>query len=100
MMVEQSETSARRAGIGRRQFLHGAGGVAATLAIYNLAACSSSGRSSGAAASSTTGASTTATTAPGGTFTVPSSEDIAACEEALTGNEFIFDVHTHHVMPD
>jgi hypothetical protein len=25
---------------------------------------------------------------------------VAACEEALAGDEFIFDVHTHHVVPD
>jgi len=33
-------------------------------------------------------------------FNAPSPEDTAACEETLNGNgEFIFDVHTHHVIP-
>jgi hypothetical protein len=99
LMVEQSDASARRTGMDRRHFLHGAGGVAAALAIYNLAACSS-GRGSGAAGTTTGPSSTTGTSAPGGTFTVPSSDDIEACQEALSGDEFIFDVHTHHVMPD
>lgn len=40
------------------------------------------------------------TTGPGGTFDVPEPEDVAACAEALAGSEFIFDVHTHHVVPD
>ena len=35
----------------------------------------------------------------GGRFNVPPPEDTAACEQALTGSEFIFDVHTHHVIP-
>jgi hypothetical protein len=99
LMLERSEASARRAGIDRRQFLHGVGGVAAALAVYNLAACSS-GRGRGAAGTTPGPSSTAGTTAPGGTFTVPSSDDVAACQEALSGNEFIFDVHTHHVMPD
>jgi predicted TIM-barrel fold metal-dependent hydrolase len=91
-MVERSERSARRAGMDRRQFLHGAGGVAAALAVYNLAACSSGDTASAPTSS--------ATAAPGGSFTVPSSDDVAACAEALSGTEFVFDVHTHHVMPD
>jgi hypothetical protein len=31
---------------------------------------------------------------------VPHSDDVPACVEALSGDEFIFDVHTHHVMPE
>jgi predicted TIM-barrel fold metal-dependent hydrolase len=30
---------------------------------------------------------------------VPQPTDIPACEHALSGDEFIVDVHTHHVMP-
>jgi hypothetical protein len=79
----------------RRAFLRGAGGVAAALAVYNLAACSAHGSS----ASPTTTA--TSTTAPGGSFSVPPAPDVPACEQALaTQGEFIFDMHTHHVMPD
>jgi hypothetical protein len=94
-MLERSDASARRAGIDRRRFLHGFGGVAAALAVYNLTACSSDRNPS--ATGSASGASSSA---PGGVFSVPQSDDVAACQEALSGNEFIFDVHTHHVMPD
>jgi predicted TIM-barrel fold metal-dependent hydrolase len=90
-MLDRSEEAARRAGLDRRTFLRGAGGVAAALAVYNLSACSSGGSKPAA------GTSTTA----GGSFTVPPPEDVAACQEALaTRGEFIFDVHSHHVMPD
>ena len=97
LMIERSDASARRAGIPRRAFLHSAGGVAAALAVYNLAACSSAGRS-GAASRAASGSAPTTTA--GGSFSVPTSDDVEACAEALSGNEFIFDVHTHHVMPD
>ena len=81
------EDAAARAGLDRRQFLQTAGGVAAALAVFNLAACSSGGG--------------TATRRPGGTFHVPPPSDVAACEHALSGpGEFVFDVHTHHVMPN
>ena len=37
----------------------------------------------------------------GGRYEVPEPEDVVACEQALAGDgEFIFDVHTHHVVPD
>ena len=48
--------------------------------------------------------STTTTTRPSttaGTFEVPEPEETEACEHALGDQgELIFDVHTHHVMPD
>ena len=95
-MLRVTDEAARRAGVDRRAFLRGAGGVAAALAVYNLAACSSK-RSPSTAATSTT----TAPSAPGGSFSSPSPEDIPACVEALANQgEFIFDMHTHHVMPD
>lgn len=95
-MRAQTDAAAAKAGMDRRAFLRTAGGVAAALAVYNLAACSSKGSS---AANSTT--TTTSTTAPGGSFSVPPAADVPACEQALsTQGEFIFDVHTHHVMPD
>src|SRR5258707_861053 len=88
-----SATPSSAGGVDRRAFLRSAGGVAAALATYNLVACSSKGGPSAA--------STTTTSAPGGSFSSPAPEDIPACEQALGGNgEFIFDVHTHHVMPD
>jgi hypothetical protein len=78
----------------RRRFLQTAGGMAAFLTSVNLAAC---GTQNGRAASSS---SSTASTRPGGTYRTPAPEDLPACESALGSHgEFIFDVHTHHVMP-
>jgi predicted TIM-barrel fold metal-dependent hydrolase len=85
-----ADDASRRAGIDRRRFLHTAGGVAAMLTMFNLAGCSSKGTSRSRPSPS-----------PGGTHVTPPSHDIAACEHALgSQGEFIFDVHTHHVMPD
>lgn len=83
-----ADDAARRVGMDRRAFLHTAGGVAALLSVFNLAACSS-------------GHSTRRRSPGGGVHQVPPSHDLAACEHALGDQgEFIFDVHTHHVMPD
>jgi len=89
--LERSLSAADRIGMDRRRFLRSAGGVAASLTVFN------------ACASGDEGAAPTSTAAPttGGTFTVPEPEDVEACAEALGDQgEFIFDVHTHHVMPD
>ncbi len=76
----------------RRAFLHTAGGVAAALAVINLGACS------GGRAARRKKAATAPTTSA---FTVPEPRDVEACEQALgSQGEFVFDVHTHHVMPD
>ena len=86
------DDSSRRLGMDRRRFLQGAGAVAASLAAFELAGCTTAGT-----------ARSSPTTRPrglGGTFTTPPPEDTAACQQALAGNgEFIFDVHTHHVIP-
>src|SRR5580692_10667935 len=80
------DDASRRTGVDRRRFLQGAGAVAASLGALELAGCSS-------------GATHQAGPSHGGHFTVPPPEDTAACANALTGSEFIFDVHTHHVIP-
>jgi len=83
--------AARRLKMDRRHFLQGAGAVAASLAAFELAGCGGS---------TLNRSSKTARKSRGGTFSVPSPEDTAACHQALAGNgEFIFDVHTHHVIP-
>jgi hypothetical protein len=80
----------------RRRFLQTAGGMAAFLASVNLAACGAASRT----ATAPTGSSTSSTR-PGGRYRTPPPEDLPACESALGSHgEFIFDVHTHHVMPD
>jgi uncharacterized protein len=81
----------------RRRFLQTSAGVAAVLATFNAAACSGDG---GGAAPTTARRPTTTAGEPGGTFEVPPAEDVDACAEALAGDELIFDVHTHHVVPD
>jgi uncharacterized protein len=96
--LAEIEWAAQRAAIDRRVFLRGAGGVAAALTVFNLAACSGGSRRAGSTTSSSTSTSSTTST-PGGTFTVPTTADVPACERALAGDELIFDVHTHHVMP-
>jgi hypothetical protein len=83
--------AARRNGIDRRRFLQTAAAVAASLTAFEVAGCSGPGSARSSARTST----------PGGTFTVPSPSDTVACEQALGGSgEFIFDVHTHHVIPN
>ena len=75
--------------------------MAAVLTAFNLAACSGDEpRAASTRRSTTTGGSTSTTSVPGGTFVVPEPEEVEACEQMLGGTEFIFDVHTHHVVPD
>ncbi|MCU1461356.1 MAG: hypothetical protein JWO37_1431 [Acidimicrobiales bacterium] len=91
------DEAAARAGIDRRRFLLTASGVAASLTVFNAAACSSAAKH-GSRAGGAPGASRPQ---PGGTFAVPTTAaDVAACEHALAGSELIVDVHTHHVVPD
>jgi uncharacterized protein len=97
-ILAEATSAARRAGVDRRRFIQSAAGVAASLTVFN--ACSNDG---GTAASSTTRASagsTTSTAITGGTYVVPEPEEVVECARALAGDEFIFDVHTHHVVPD
>jgi len=92
LITDEVDRQAARLGMDRRRFLLSAGGVAACLSAFSVASCSGGGRRA---------AGPTTTSRPGGTFTVPPSVDVPACEDALAkGGEFIFDVHTHHVMPD
>ena len=76
------DDAAGRAGLDRRRFLQGAGAVAAALAAFDLAGCS---------------------TAPkrvaGGRYGVPPAHDVEVCHQALQSTDFVFDVHTHHVIP-
>jgi uncharacterized protein len=96
LALESAGEAARRAGIGRRRFLTGAGGVAASLIAFN--ACSS-GNGERAATRSTTTSAAPPTTRSG--YRTPEPEDVEACEQALgSQGEFVFDVHTHHVVPD
>ncbi len=91
MVVEETLARAdelsRRLHVDRRSFLQSAGGVAALLSVLDLSACSGPGR-------------TSARSTPGGRYRVPPPADLHACAQALgSQSEFIFDGHTHHVMP-
>ena len=67
--------------------------MAATLGAYNLAACGGPSPRRGVALPRRTGR--------GGSYAVPDAADAVACQEKLAEPAgFIFDVHTHHVMPD
>jgi predicted TIM-barrel fold metal-dependent hydrolase len=80
-MLGAISDAARRTNTPRRAFLRTTGALAASLAV--LDACARSKPSS----------------PKGGAFRTPQPEDTAACAEALSGEEFILDVHTHHVVP-
>jgi predicted TIM-barrel fold metal-dependent hydrolase len=102
-IVAGADAASRRTGIDRRRFLQSASGMALSLSILNLAACSGDESSSPSSTSRAPGPKPS-TTPPGSStstsrFEVPDPEDTEACEAALGGDEFIFDVHTHHVMP-
>jgi hypothetical protein len=99
--LARADDAARRTGMDRRRFLQSAGGMAVMLGTVNLAACVRGDGERPTAAPSNTSTTPMSTAAPGGSYDVPEPEDAAACEEALGDRgEFIFDVHTHHVMPD
>jgi hypothetical protein len=94
--------AAGRLAVDRRRFLQTAGAVAASLGAFELAGCSAPAATqrSSTSTSTTAGPTTVTTGGPGGTFEVPPSTDTEACEALLNGTgEFIFDVHTHHVVP-
>lgn len=101
LIVAGADAGARRTGMDRRLFLQSASGMALTLGVLNLVGCSNDERSGPTPSRRTTSStSSTSTSRPAGAFEVPDPEDGPACAEALAGDEFIFDVHTHHVMPD
>ncbi len=86
-VLDRAAAAADRLGMDRRRFLQTTGGMAALLAAVNVAACTGARRPK-------------AGRSPGGSYHVPSPEDLPACEHALgSRREFIVDVHTHHVMP-
>ncbi len=113
MVLDRIDRAAGRTSVDRRRFLTRSGAVAATLAVFN--SCASGDDSAAAPSSSSTttaptsttstttstSTTTTTTTDPGGEYVVPEPEDEEACAIELGDRgEFIFDVHTHHVMPD
>jgi uncharacterized protein len=115
-VLERIDGAAARTCFDRRRFLTRSSALAATLAVLN--GCASGDGATPATTSSTsttvpastlpatsnpttTNPTTTTLGEPGGEFVVPEPEDIEACDIELGDRgEFIFDVHTHHVMPE
>jgi hypothetical protein len=81
LAMAQAEEIARRKRLDRREFLLGLGGMAVTLGAINATACGSDGDEPAA-----------------GRFDTPDPTDEAACQ-LLDGQDFIFDIQTHHVNP-
>ncbi len=92
--LRRAEDAAARHGLDRRRFLQTTGGMALMLGVVNLAACRGSDSPAAPAGSEP------ATSAPGGSFVVPDTIDEVESAAALGGDEFIVDIHTHHVMPE
>lgn len=110
-MLDTMAAGAARRGMDRRRFLGTSGAMAASLAVLNSCASGDSAappsttaaRSTSTTTSSTTSSTTTTTTLgdPGGEYVVPDPDDEEACAIELGDRgEFIFDIHTHHVMPE
>jgi hypothetical protein len=79
---ERAEAVAHKQGVDRRTFLLGLGGLAVTLGAINAVACGDGKKK------------------PGGAYITPADGSPEAACELLTGEEFIFDIQTHHVNPD
>jgi uncharacterized protein len=81
MALQEAERLSRRLGLSRRAFLGSTAGMAAAMLAVNKAWAGAS---------------------PGGSFAVtePMASDPAAAASVLAGDEFVFDVQTHHVSPD
>jgi predicted TIM-barrel fold metal-dependent hydrolase len=84
---EAGERLARKQGLDRRRFLMSTAGIAVTLSAINLVGCDD-GDKKGLPPG----------VESGGVYNVPADADPDACR-ALEGDEFIFDVQTHHVDP-
>ncbi|MEX1252964.1 MAG: amidohydrolase family protein [Dehalococcoidia bacterium] len=85
LAMERAEEIARKQRVDRRRFLAGLGGLAVTLGAVNFVACRGDDDKE---------------VRPGGTFAVPTEPDPEAVCELLDGEEFIFDIQTHHVTPE
>jgi uncharacterized protein len=88
LALEMGEEIAHRQGVDRRRFLQSLGGVAVTLAAINLVGCDDKDKKD-----------LPPGVQSGGSFDVPKDADPQAVCEKLAGDDFIFDVQTHHVDP-
>ena len=107
LMLDRIADVAARRGIDRRRFLTSSGAMAASLAVLNSCATGDEALpptpTTGVPASTTSTTTSTTTTLgdPGGQYEVPDPADEEACAIGLGDRgELIFDIHTHHVMPE
>jgi uncharacterized protein len=107
-IMQTADENARRVGIPRREFLVSAMGMATSLYCINLASGCSSENSTGAGGADAGGGAGGAGGAGGGRpgacegYQVQPEmmyDETAACS-VLDGNEFIFDIQTHHFEPE
>jgi predicted TIM-barrel fold metal-dependent hydrolase len=88
LSFEMGEDVARRQGVDRRRFLQSLGGIAVTLSAINLVGCDERDRQS-----------LPPGVQSGGSYDVPATADPEEVCRRLGGDEFIFDVQTHHIDP-
>lgn len=107
LFARESDERARRLGVPRRAFVQSAAGTALALAVINqVYGCAENGSgigdASGLPGGKDGGPSKDAGGVDGGGYAVDAemTEDAGAACEALEGDEFIFDVQTHHVNPE
>ncbi|MFW6067813.1 MAG: hypothetical protein ACOC97_05690, partial [Myxococcota bacterium] len=87
IILRQAEFHARRYGMDRRDFLASSAGMALSLGVLNLVGCGGDGGDGGGGGD--------------GGYQPPNLDDcVERGGEALGGNEFIFDIQTHHFDPD
>ncbi len=86
---ELADRISRKQGVDRRRFLQSSAGIAVTLAAINLVGCDDEDKGS-----------LPDGVESGGTFDVPTDADPDEVCRKLEGDEFIFDVQTHHVDPE
>jgi predicted TIM-barrel fold metal-dependent hydrolase len=91
-ILDEAEVNAKRAGVDRREFLVSAMGMATAISIVG---CSDKNGNAASSSGGTDGG-------PPGCTVIPADakfDETVACN-VLSGNEFIFDIQTHHYVPD
>jgi len=95
-ILHQADDNARKLGMDRREFLASAMGMATSLSVLNLASgCGDSEDTDILDAGPDSGTPTGGYCIPKGTTL-----DCDAANELLGGNEFIFDLQTHHIVDE
>lgn len=94
IILEEGERQARRLGMDRREFMISTAGMALSLSVLNLVSGCTNQRMTGGKGGDAGGGG-----GDGGYQPPPIDECVERGGEALAGNEFIFDIQTHHFDP-